>query len=45
MGIARETVRHQRYPGNGFDRRYEKFRRPLGACWEAMAPGDRFGCD
>jgi glycosyltransferase involved in cell wall biosynthesis len=29
--IQAETVHHHRYPGNTFDRQYEKFRRPFGA--------------
>jgi glycosyltransferase involved in cell wall biosynthesis len=40
--VARETVRHLRYPGNGFDRQYEKFRRPFGVYREELTPEDRF---
>jgi hypothetical protein len=40
--VGRETVRHLRYPGNSFDRQYEKFRQPFGAYREALAPEDRF---
>jgi glycosyltransferase involved in cell wall biosynthesis len=34
--IQRATVRHLRYPGNTFDRQYEKFRRPFGSYREQM---------
>jgi hypothetical protein len=40
--VARATVRHLRYPGNGFDRQYEKFRRPFGTFPEHLTPEDRF---
>jgi glycosyltransferase involved in cell wall biosynthesis len=40
--VTRETVRHLRYPGNSFDRQYEKFRRPFGAHREVVSPEDRF---
>jgi hypothetical protein len=40
--VAGETVRHLRYPGNAFDRQYEKFRRPFGASPEELTPEDRF---
>jgi glycosyltransferase involved in cell wall biosynthesis len=40
--VVRETVRHLRYPGNSFDRQYEKFRRPFGAYPEVLPPEDRF---
>jgi glycosyltransferase involved in cell wall biosynthesis len=40
--VARETVQHLRYPGNGFDRQYEKFRRPFGVYREELTPEDRF---
>jgi glycosyltransferase involved in cell wall biosynthesis len=41
VGIARETVAHRRWPGNSFDRQYEKFRRPFGAVREELPPRDR----
>jgi hypothetical protein len=41
VGIARETVAHRRWPGNSFDRQYEKFRRPFGAFREELPPRDR----
>jgi glycosyltransferase involved in cell wall biosynthesis len=40
--IQRETVRHLRYPGNTFDRQYEKFRRPFGAFREELDDDYRF---
>jgi glycosyltransferase involved in cell wall biosynthesis len=40
--IRRETVRHLRYPGNTFDRQYEKFRRPRGTYREAQPDDYRF---
>jgi glycosyltransferase involved in cell wall biosynthesis len=40
--IQRRTVRHLRYPGNTFDRQYEKFRRPFGAFREELDDDYRF---
>jgi glycosyltransferase involved in cell wall biosynthesis len=42
VGIRRQTVEHVRYPGNSFDRQYEKFRRPFGSYREALTPEQRF---
>jgi glycosyltransferase involved in cell wall biosynthesis len=42
LRLAVETVEHLRYPGNTFDRQYEKFRRPFGEYREAQAPEYRF---
>lgn len=36
--IARDTVEYLRYPGNAYDRQYEKFSRPFGAYQEALPP-------
>jgi glycosyltransferase involved in cell wall biosynthesis len=41
VGVHKETVRNVRYPGNSFDRQYEKFCRPYGTYQEVKAPEDR----
>jgi glycosyltransferase involved in cell wall biosynthesis len=41
LRVAVETVEHVRYPGNSFDRQYEKFRRPFGEYREERSPGYR----
>jgi tetratricopeptide (TPR) repeat protein len=40
--LAAETVEYCRHPGNAFDRQYEKFRRPFGACPDDAPEEERF---
>jgi glycosyltransferase involved in cell wall biosynthesis len=40
--VAEETVQSVRYPGNAYDRQYEKFRRPFGAYREELSADHRF---
>jgi glycosyltransferase involved in cell wall biosynthesis len=35
--VERDTVEYMRYPGNGYDRQYEKFQKPYGAHQEAVS--------
>jgi tetratricopeptide (TPR) repeat protein len=42
VGVAEETVEYCRYPGNAYDRQYEKFRRPFGQYPEQHSPEERF---
>lgn len=42
LGLADETVEYLRYPGNAFDRQYEKFRQPPGAHSEPLPPEEAF---
>jgi glycosyltransferase involved in cell wall biosynthesis len=39
--IARDTVAHRRFPGNSFDRQYQKFRQPFGTVREELSAHDR----
>jgi hypothetical protein len=41
VAVRRETVQYVRYPGNSYDRQYEKFRRPFGTYAEPLAAEDR----
>jgi hypothetical protein len=38
--VETETVEYCRYPGNSYDKQYEKFRQPYGAC--AVSDADSF---
>jgi glycosyltransferase involved in cell wall biosynthesis len=40
--LARETVQYLRYPGNSYDRQYEKFQHPFGALGDDHSPEIRF---
>jgi glycosyltransferase involved in cell wall biosynthesis len=40
--IVEETVQYVRYPGNAYDRQYEKFIRPFGAYREEQSTDHRF---
>lgn len=40
--IEHDTVEYKRYPGNSYDRQYEKFSRPYGAYKEKLTPVQRF---
>jgi hypothetical protein len=40
--VVEETVEYVRYPGNSFDRQYEKFRQPFGTYPEDRSPEDLF---
>jgi glycosyltransferase involved in cell wall biosynthesis len=40
--LERETVQYVRYPGNSYDRQYEKFRQPIGAVKEHHSEEIRF---
>jgi len=42
LRLACETVEYIRYPGNSFDRQYEKFCRPYGAYQESLPPETAF---
>jgi glycosyltransferase involved in cell wall biosynthesis len=42
LKVAVQTVEHLRYPGNTFDRQYEKFCRPLGQWHEANTSDHHF---
>jgi hypothetical protein len=39
--VVAETVEYCRYPGNAYDRQYEKFRRPFGAYQEVLPDDER----
>jgi hypothetical protein len=41
VAVRRETVQYLRYPGNSYDRQYEKFRRPFGTYQADVEPEDR----
>jgi glycosyltransferase involved in cell wall biosynthesis len=41
-GAAAATVEYVRYPGNSYDRQYQKFRRPYGAWSEDRSAEERF---
>jgi len=41
VAVRRETVQYLRYPGNSYDRQYEKFRRPFGTYQADIEPEDR----
>jgi tetratricopeptide (TPR) repeat protein len=42
VGVLEETVEYCRYPGNAYDRQYEKFCRPFGQYPQQHSPGERF---
>jgi hypothetical protein len=42
VAVARETAEYLRYPGNSFDRQYEKYQHPVGAYPEKLSDEDSF---
>jgi tetratricopeptide (TPR) repeat protein len=42
LGVVEQTVEYCRYPGNAYDRHYEKFRQPFGQHRTELSPEERF---
>jgi tetratricopeptide (TPR) repeat protein len=40
--VVQETVEYRRYPGNAYDRQYDKFCRPFSQSRDTSAPQERF---